>query len=88
MLGLLADTCALKATKITRLGKIKSNFNRPAIRPMEKTMRTVVVNRDGKEWWFYSVKDAKPHIKKAKFRDFEIQIVNGEKVRVYDDRSN
>jgi len=47
-------------------------------------MKVVIVNKQGAEWEFKSVKAAKPHIKKN--AEYRIEKRNGEKVRVYDNR--
>jgi hypothetical protein len=49
-------------------------------------MKIKVIKSNGTSWDFNSVKDAKPHIKKDRFKDFEIIEEDGEKIRVYDDR--
>jgi len=47
-------------------------------------MKVVIINRQGAEWEFKSVKAAKPHIKKN--AEYRIEKRDDKKVRVYDDR--
>ena len=47
-------------------------------------MKVQVINKEGHVWTFKSVKDAKPFLKKDAF--YTVKVIDGEKVRVYDDR--
>lgn len=49
-------------------------------------MKVQIINKENTVWEFKSVKEAKPHIKKEKFDEYKIKIIDGKKVRVYDDR--
>jgi hypothetical protein len=61
-----------------KIGEIKYNKPRRAI------MKVRMINKDGKAWDFNSVKSAKPHLKKDSY--YEIKVIDGEKIRIYDDR--
>jgi len=49
-------------------------------------MQTKLINKQGTVWTFSSVETAKPFIKKDRFRNYETEIKNRKKIRIYDDR--
>jgi len=49
-------------------------------------MQTKLINKQGIVWTFSSVKAAKPLIKKDRFKNYETEINNRKKIRIYDDR--
>jgi len=53
-------------------------------------MKVQVINKQGQAWEFSSIKKAKLHLKKRPeyLNFYQEKIINGEKIRIYDDKNN